>query len=457
MKKILVIGAGLSSSYLIKYLLDQSQQNAWHVTVADADLANAENKIKNHKNGTSAALNINDAAACSELISQHDLIISMLPASMHIVVARDCIKHKKHLITASYISAEMQQLHPEALKAGVLFLNECGLDPGIDHLSAMKMIQEIKHNGGKIISFKSFCGGLVAPEFDDNPWNYKFTWNPRNVIVAGQATASYLENGELKFIPPSRIFTQKEELKIDGYGDFESYANRDSLGYIKPYGIESASTVLRGTLRRKGFSINWNNLVKLGLTDDTFTIHDADKLSYRDFVSAFTPGHGIANLEQRVCDFLTINIESDAFNKLKWLGLFDDVKIMLHEASPAQILQNLLQQKWKLKTGELDMIVMQHIIKYELNSLSVQAESSDTYRNNRTRTITSSLVVKGEDEILTAMAKTVGLPMAIAAKLLLNGQIKSRGVMMPISKEFYEPILAELETYGVKFIESENL
>ena len=441
MKKILVIGAGLSSSYLIKYLLDHAQQNNWSVTVADADKNIAQKKVAQNSLGTAEELNIHDDAKRNELISSHDLIISMLPAYLHMAVAKDCITHKKHLITASYISDEMQQLHTEALKADVLFLNECGLDPGIDHLSAMKMINEIKSKGGKITSFKSFCGGLVAPEFDDNPWNYKFTWNPRNVIVAGQATARYIENGELKFIPPSRVFTQTEEVKIDGYGDFESYANRDSLGYIKPYGIENATTVLRGTLRRKGYSMNWNNLLKLGLTDDTFIIHEANKLSYRDFVSAFTPGYGDANLEKRVCDFLNIEMDSEALSKLKWLGLFDDKKIELPEATPALILQNLVQQKWKLKSGELDMIVMQHILSYDLGGKIFDVKSS--------------LAVKGEDEILTAMAKTVGLPMAIAAKLLLTNQLKSRGVMMPISKEFYEPILSELETFGVKFIESE--
>jgi len=439
MKKILVIGAGLSASYLIKYLLDNSSSQLWKITVADADLSNAQHKINNHENGIAAELNINNSNRRSELISENDLVISMLPASMHMLVANDCITHKKHLITASYISEDMQKLHADALKAGVLFLNECGLDPGIDHLSAMKMIHEIQHKNGKITSFKSFCGGLVAPEFDDNPWNYKFTWNPRNVVVAGQATAQFVENGELKFIPQSRIFTQTDPINIDGYGEFESYANRDSLSYIKPYGIESANTVLRGTLRRKGYSINWNNLIKLGLTDDSFIIHDADKLSYREFVSAFTPGHGIHKIEQRVCDFLNIKIESAEFEKLKWLGLFDDEKIKLKEGSPALILQMLLQQKWKLNTGELDMIVMHHQIKYELGS-----EKLD---------VSSSLVVKGENEVLTAMAKTVGLPMAIAAKLLLSGNIKARGVVMPITAEFYEPILAELETFGVKFVE----
>jgi len=440
MKKILVIGAGLSSSYLIKYLLDHSKEQQWNITIADSDRSIAEEKVAGHSNGKAIEININDESKRKDLIQNHDLIISMLPASMHIQIAKDCLLFKRHLITASYISPEMHLLNTDAYKSGLLFLNECGLDPGIDHLSAMKIISQIKQMGGNIKSFKSFCGGLVSPEFDDNPWNYKFTWNPRNVILAGQATARYLENGELKFIPPSRIFSQTENLSIAGYGDFECYANRDSLSYIQPYGIGNATTVLRGTLRRKGYSKNWNQLIKLGLTDDTFLIHHADKLSYREFVSAFTPGHEIANLENRVCDFLDIRIDSDTFIKLKWLGLFSDEKITLNEASPAQILQNLLQQKWKLQSGELDMIVMQHQLTFE--------------SDNGLKHITSSLVVKGEDQTLTAMAKTVGLPMAIAAKLLLGNQIKARGVIMPITKEFYEPILNELKNYGVGFIES---
>ncbi|MFI5222187.1 MAG: saccharopine dehydrogenase C-terminal domain-containing protein [Bacteroidia bacterium] len=439
MKNIIVIGAGLSSSYLIKYLLDNASSHQWHITVADTDILLAQSKVKNHSNGTAAALNVNDLAKRQELIRKNDLVISMLPAAIHLLVAKDCLGFKKHLITASYISTEMQQLHKEALKNNLLFLNECGLDPGIDHLSAMKMIHEIQKKDGEVTSFKSFCGGLVAPEYDDNPWNYKFTWNPRNVIIAGQATARYLENGELKFIPPSRIFTQTEEVKIEGYGEFENYANRDSLSYIKPYGIESAKTVLRGTLRRKGFSANWNYLVRLGLTDDSFVIPDSDKISVRAFVSAFTPGKHLSELEKRVCDFLDTKMNSDEFKKLEWLGLFSDEKIKLREATPAQILQNILQEKWKLKKGELDMIVMKHIIKYEVGSTKCE--------------VGCSLVVKGEDEVLTAMAKTVGLPMAIAAKLLLTDKIKGRGVLMPITPEFYEPILAELETFGVKFIE----
>ncbi len=439
MKNILVIGAGLSSSYLIKYLLAQAVTYNWQITVADSNVESVKSKTANNANAKAIALNATDNAQVEQLVSANDLIISLLPATMHIHVARICVRLKKHLITASYVSPEMQSLHNDASNNDVLLLNECGLDPGIDHLSAMKMIDEVKAKGGSIDVFKSFCGGLVAPEFDDNPWNYKFTWNPRNVVVAGQSTAQYLEHNELKFIPPQRIFTQTEEVHIENHGSFESYANRDSLNYIKPYGIESAHTVLRGTLRKKGYSKAWNNLVKLGLTDDSFVIHNTQNLTYRELASAFTPGNDLAQLQKRVCDFLNLTQEQDEFKKLVWLGLFDDTKINLAEGSPAFILQQLLQQKWKLQKGELDMIVMYH-------------EIEASYPNKKEK-ISSALVVKGETEVLTAMSKMVGLPMAIAAKHLMLGDIKLRGVVIPTMPELYNPILNELAEYGISFVE----
>jgi saccharopine dehydrogenase-like NADP-dependent oxidoreductase len=440
MQKILVLGAGLSTSYLIKYLLENASIHNWIITVADETISTAQSKINSNSYGIALTLNAADEDKRSELISQHDLIISMLPPALHILVAKDCIRHKKHLVTASYLSDEMKKLDKEAKEVGILLLNECGLDPGIDHLSAMKIIDEIKEKGGVVNSFRSFCGGLVAPEFDDNPWNYKFTWNPRNVVLAGQATAKYLENSHIKFIPPAHIFEQTESVALQNYGDFESYANRDSLSYIEPYGIEDAQTVLRGTLRKKGYSKAWNLLVKLGLTDDSFIIHDAHKYTLRTFVNAFVPGTELNQLEKRTAVFLNIVETSNEFNKLKWLGLFDETPIMLQEATPAQILQQVLQQKWKLKPGELDMIVMKHQIHFEIRNLKFEMESD--------------LVVKGEDETLTAMAKTVGLPMGIAAKLILTGTIKSRGVQMPLTPEFYIPILDELASFGIIFNET---
>lgn len=434
MGQILILGAGLSSSYLIKYLIDNASTYEWSLTIADANIELAQHKAKG--NAKAIGLDVNDSYELSHHISEHDIVISLLPPTMHVQIAKVCITHQKHLITASYVSEEMKHLHTDAIRSGIVLLNEMGLDPGIDHMSAMEIIHRIQSSGGKIQSFKSYTGGLVAPEYDDNPWHYKFTWNPRNVILAGQATASYLENNELKFIPPTRIFTQIEPVIVHGVS-YEGYANRDSLEYIKPYGLTSAQTVLRGTLRMQGFCESWNHLIKLGLTDNSFTILDADQLTYRTWLSAFTPGSDLNQLEKRVCEFLNISMQSDAFEKLKWLGLFDQTQINIREGSPAQILQLLLMQKWKLQKGELDMIVMLHQFTYELDG--------------NTERIESSLVVKGEDEQLTAMSKTVGLPMAIATKLLITGQIKPRGVQIPITPEYYIPILSELKNYGVLF------
>lgn len=436
MQHILILGAGLSSSYLIKYLLEHAPQHNWTLTVADANILMAQEKISTHKSARAIAIDANDNYDLAQHISEHDLVISLLPPSMHIQVAKTCIHYKKHLITASYVSEEMRHLHTDAIKAGIVLLNEIGLDPGIDHMSAMEIIHQIQVSGGNIVSFKSYTGGLIAPEYDDNPWHYKFTWNPRNVVLAGQATASYIENNELKFIPSSRIFKQTEKIIVDSQ-TYEGYANRDSLEYIKPYGLTAAKTVLRGTLRVNGFCESWNHLILLGLTDNSFAIKDCDKLTYRSWLSAFTPGSDMSQLEKRVCDFLKISLESEAFQKLKWLGLFEHVSINMREGTPAQILQMLLQQKWKLQKGELDMIVMQHQFVYELNG--------------KMETLESSLVVKGEDEKLTAMSKTVGLPMAIATKLLLTGKINTRGVQIPTTAEFYQPILSELKEYGILF------
>jgi saccharopine dehydrogenase-like NADP-dependent oxidoreductase len=436
MKKILVIGAGLSSSSLIRYLLQHAASEKWQVTVADQSPELAKKKIKRSKNAVAVGFSIENKLQREQLIKEHDLVISLLPPSLHITAAKDCIKFGKHLLTASYISPAMQELDKAAQKAGVLLLNEMGLDPGIDHMSAMQLMQEIRKKGGQITSFKSFCGGLVAPEFDTNPWNYKFTWNPRNVIMAGNATATFTENKRVKFIPYNRIFEQTEEVKVKGYGSFEAYANRDSNGYIIPYGLQKAETVLRGTLRRKGYCASWNHLIKLGLTDDALQLPET--LTWRELVDALLPS-GSESIEKKLCNTLQIPFNGKEFKKLQWLGILESKALGIQQATPATALQKLLQEKWKLNTGELDMIVMQHQISYTLHGKSHQVKSS--------------LVVKGEDETYTAMSKTVGLPMAIAAKLLLQGKIKSRGVQMPVVPEIYDPVLAELEQNGISFFE----
>ncbi len=439
MIKILVIGAGRSSSSLIGYLLKQAPVHNWQVTVADSNLATAQARVKNSPHGEAVTFDVNNEAEREAFIKANDFVISMLPANMHGEVAHDCVRLGRHLATASYVSNDMRELNAEARSKGLLLLNEIGLDPGIDHASAMKIIHELQEKGATITSFKSYCGGLVAPESNDNPWGYKFSWNPRNVVLAGQSTAQYLHNGEIKFIPYNRLFNQIETIVVDGYGKFDAYANRDSIGYKEPYGLSNIKTLLRGTLREEGYCKAWNVFVKLGLTDDTSKIHDTSKMTYTDLLNSFLPS-GSGTVKERLKQFVGFGWSRDIEEKMEYLELFSNKKIKLNEGTPAQLLQSLLEEKWKLKHGDKDMIVMQHLFEYTLNGKNHQ--------------LNSSLVVIGDNEDHTAMAKTVGLPLAITVKNFLTGKFKLSGVQIPIVKEIYEPLLKELEEYQIVFTES---
>lgn len=439
MKNILVIGAGRSASSLIRYLLEHSVNENWSVTVGDVSLELVQQKTNNHPNARAIVFDITNDQQREQEIQRADMIISMLPATMHMNVARDCVRFKKHLATASYVSKEMAELDAEAKAAGIILMNEIGLDPGIDHASAMKVIDHIHEQGGELSAFKSFCGGLVAPESNDNPWGYKFSWNPRNVILAGQGTAQYIENGEYKYIPYNRLFTQIDTVEVEGYGKFDAYANRDSLSYRKLYNISGIPTMLRGTLRMPGYCKAWNIFVKLGLTDDTYKIEASGTMTYCELLEAYLPA-GEQSTKDKLVAFIGNEFDNESFSKIEWLDIFGDRKIRLYNASPAQILQDLLEEKWKLQAHDKDMIVMQHQFDY-------------TAKNGSKNKLFSSLVVKGEDQVYTAMAKTVGLPLAIASKLILQGKIKARGVAIPVTKEIYVPLLAELETLGIVFEE----
>jgi saccharopine dehydrogenase (NADP+, L-glutamate forming) len=438
-KNILIIGAGRSSSSLIKYLLDESVKHNWKVTVGDMSLEMAQKKINNHPNGNAILFDINDESKRSEEISKADIVVSMLPAFMHMSVAKDCVKNKKHLVTASYVSKEMAALDDDAKNAGIVMLNEMGLDPGIDHMSAMQIIDKLKAEGAEITSFKSYCGGLVAPESNDNPWGYKFSWNPRNVILAGQGTAMYIENGKYKYIPYNRLFTQTEKIYIENYGYFEGYANRDSLSYRSAYGLENIDTMLRGTLRMPGYCSAWNIFVKLGWTDDSYIIENSHKMTFAQLLEAFLPP-STKSLKARLADFMNLSEDADEIKKVEWLEIFTDKKIKTINGTPAQILQELLEEKWELKKEDKDMIVMQHLFEYK--------------SKGKKHHITSSLVVKGEDQTYTAMAKTVGLPAAIAVKMILLNQLQIKGVKIPTEKNIYEPVLEELKSFGINFIEN---
>jgi saccharopine dehydrogenase-like NADP-dependent oxidoreductase len=442
MRNILIIGAGRSASSLIQYLLNKSTQENLHLTIADISLELALRKTNNHQNATAIALDINNQEQRHAEIAKADIVISMLPAHLHIEVAKDCIIYKKNMVTASYISDAMQELDAAAKENGLIFMNEIGLDPGIDHMSAMQVIDAIRDKGGKMILFESFCGGLVAPECDDNLWNYKFTWAPRNVVLAGQGgTAKFIQEGKYKYIPYTKLFRRTEFLMVEGYGKFEGYANRDSLKYRSVYGLDDALTLYRGTIRRVGFSKAWNMFVQLGMTDDSYVMENSENMSFRDFTNSFLPYHPSDSVEIKMR--LALNIEQDdiMWDKLLDLDLFNANKIIgLKNATPAQILERILNESWALQPQDKDMIVMYHKFGYELDGKQHQ--------------IDSKMVCIGDDQIYTAMAKTVGLPVAMATLQILNGNIKTPGVQLPIRKEVYEPILKELEDFGVVFIET---
>ena len=443
MRNILIIGAGRSASSLIQYLLNKSDEQNLHVTIGDLSLELAQRKTNNHPNATAIQLDIHNELQRNSEIQKADIVISMLPAHMHIDVAKDCVTFKKHMVTASYVSEAMQELDAAAKENNLIFMNEIGLDPGIDHMSAMKVIDEIRHKGGKMILFESFCGGLVAPESDNNLWNYKFTWAPRNVVLAGQGgTAKFIQEGKYKYIPYHKLFRRTEFLGVEGYGKFEGYANRDSLKYRSVYGLDDVLTLYRGTIRRVGFSKAWNMFVQLGMTDDAYVMENSETMSYRDFVNSFLPFHPTDSVEIKTR--LALNIEQDdiMWDKLLELDLFNpNKKIGLKNATPAQILERILNDSWTLQPHDKDMIVMYHKFGYELHGEQHQ--------------IDSKMVCIGDDQTYTAMAKTVGLPVAMATLQILNGNIKTPGVQLPIREEVYLPILKELEEFGVIFKETE--
>lgn len=443
MRKILIIGAGRSASSLIKYLLDKSEAEKLLLTIADLSEALANKKTGNHKNARAISFDVCNDEQRKQEIQQADIVISMLPAHLHIEVAKDCVFYKKNMITASYISEEMKSLDFQAKENQIVLMNEIGLDPGIDHMSAMKIMDDIKSKGGKIILFESFCGGLVAPESDTNLWNYKFTWNPRNVVLAGQGgAAKFIQEGTYKYIPYHKLFRRTEFLEVEGFGRFEAYANRDSLKYRDIYGLQNAETCYRGTIRRVGFSKAWDVFVQLGMTDDTYIIDDSEHMSNRDFVNLFLPYHPTDSVEIKFRHQLKIDQDDVIWDKLLELDLFSkSVVTGLKNATPAQMLEKILSYKWTLQPEDKDMIVMYHKIGYEINGEQKQ--------------IDSTMVCLGDDQTYTAMAKTVGLPVAIATLKILNGEISTTGVQLPTAKEVYLPILEELEQYGVVFKEFE--
>lgn len=435
MKKILLFGAGKSATVLIDYLLQHAGAENWKLVVADANLQLALEKINHSPSGEAVSFDIRDANKRSQYISEADLVISMLPPVLHNTVAKDCLQLGKSLLTASYVDNEMRTIADAIKDKGLIFLCEMGLDPGIDHMSAMQIIDGIRKKGGKITSFRSHCGGLVAPESDDNPWHYKISWNPRNIILAGKAGAHYREDGKDVQLTYEKLFTPDRLVTVPAHGSFSWYPNRDSLSYAPLYGLEDTTTFIRTTLRHPDFMHGWKNIVDLKLTDET-PAYQSDGKNLQEVFQQHLAAHGFSEwMSQQIQEG---NLTS---KQLSFLGV-DDKKTLVNKGfcSPADLLQVAVETKLGLQPHDKDMIVMLHEFGYEEAGKQIN--------------IQSSLVVKGEDSLRTAMAKTVGLPLAIAAKLILKGQLKLTGLHIPTSKEIYEPVLKELAENGISFSES---
>lgn len=442
MKNILLLGAGRTAFFLVKYLLNACEAHNWHLTVGDYNLDNIDDIAPDHPKLTKIKFDVSDTELAAQSVGGSDIVISLLPAQYHIVVGKICLELNKDFLSASYVSDDFKALAGEVEKKGLLFLKETGLDPGIDHMSAMRLLNDIRGRGGQIQKFYSYTGGLMSPRHIENPWEYKFTWNPMFVVTAGRDGGMYLRDGHIKRIPYHRLFKEIDELHMPGYGVFDAYYNRNSLKYIKEYELNDVDTVVRYTLRRQGFCEAWHPLVALGLTDNIHEFDFDQPLTNRQFLDLFIR-MGEGSLEERVSRAINQPIDSDVFAKLKWIGLFDEREIPISTGTSASFLKEVLASKWKMEANEKDMIYMAHVCYYELNG--------KTFKHK------SYLAVEGENRSETAMAKTVGLPLAIAAKQRLLGEISLTGLHIPTRKELYEPILNELSQHGIGFEEIEEV
>lgn len=439
MQTILVAGAGKSSTFLINYLLSHAPANKWKILVADGSQDAILQKTKNNPFSESAPVDITNKSERQRLVKKSDIVVSLMPPQLHILLAKDCLEFKKNLITSSYISPEMKEMDAAVKAADLMFMCEMGLDPGIDHMTASQIIHSIQRVAASITSFESFCGGLIAPESDNNPWHYKFTWNPKNVITAGQGGSSFLQNGKNVSIPYEKTFENNKKVKVDGYGTFSYYPNRDSLRYLDLYDVPEVNTFLRATLRQPDFCKGWQAVVALDLTNEQETLKGFS--TYAEWLKFKTGWQGVVSLKDHVAQKLQTPSKEKVLGMLEWLGIFEENPILTQRDNSASILLDLLLEKWAMKPEDKDMVVMQHEVEY-------------MHRNKASRLV-SSMVVKGEDREHSAMAKTVGLPMGILARGIINRKINApKGVLIPNMASVYKPVLSELKHHGIQFRET---
>lgn len=441
MKNVLICGAGMSATDLISYMLKHAEQYDWNVTVGDISVESAEMKIGGHPRGQAVYFDCYDDAIMERYIKDADIVISLLPPGMHAAAAKIALKYDAHVVTASYASQEMIDMHEEAKEKGLTFLNELGADPGIDHMSGMRSIDKIRNKGGELLAFTSYCGSLVAPESNDNPWGYKFTWSPMNVITAGSTGACYYKNDNLRCIPYHRLFTNPRVIDIPGFREFEAYENRDSVTYRKKYNLGGIPTLIRATLRYPGFCEAWNMFIQLGLTADNYHIEGSENMTYRQWIESYLPDAD-TSLENSLADILHIERDGELHQQLLWTELLSDRPIKRVNGTPAEILLDLLMDKLKFNQGDTDMLVFYERIEYQLED--------ELFEH------LSYLVTRGIDNMHTAISRTVGLPAAIGAKLILNGEISSPGVLFPWTKEVYDPVLDELAELGIAYTSQDN-
>jgi len=439
MKKVLVLGAGMVSRPLVRYLLECGDIE---LTVASRTVSKAEALLEGHANGRALALDARDQARVRELVPQADLTVSLLPPEMHVGIAGSALAAGRHFVTTSYISDAMRALDGPVRDAGLTFLNEAGLDPGIDHMSALRVIHGIQGRGGAVTSFRSYCGALPAPEADTNPWGYKFSWSPRGVILAGRNEARYLEDGEERTLPGERLFSRHWPVDVRGFGEFEAYFNRDSIPYIDTYGLEGVSDMFRATLRYPGWSYTMQKVCDLGYFDlQEFVDPPATYAELARRQAGIPAGADVAG---GVAAALAVDPGSDTMKRLAWLGLFTDEPVPwleLPTRSPMDALAGRMLRQMPLEPGERDLCVMQH-------------EVGGRFPDGHSEQVTSTLIDFGDPGGDSSIARTVGLPAAIAVAMILDGRISDRGVFIPVSPSVYTPILAEMERLGVSFEET---